>query len=274
MLPIRKFAGTASVVALLGAIAAWAPATSSPHLRLASTTDPTNAAKVFRWGNSQWHDGFTEPLQDMWKVNHPALVDDRHGMLTLQGTSTSGTVSATLTKHARRYGRWEARVRVSHVGSTSALPYEVVWELIPVHHYHCGARSIVLADYPAKDNPDGTNEVNMFLRNTPNVQYSATTPIQNLSGQNGTGFHTYAIEVTKDHISWFVDTKVLRTETDPLARTGAWYKVRFRLVAPASTTMNPAWMQMDWVRYYTLDRPDAQSIDAPEATSGTYSGAC
>ena len=33
-------------------------------------------------------------------------------------------------------------------------------------------------------------------------------------------------------------------------------------------------VQMDWVRYYTLDRPNAKSIQAPEMTSGTYADAC
>ena len=44
-------------------------------------------------------------------------------------------------------------------------------------------------------------------------------------------FHTYAIEVTRSHISWFVDTKVIRTEKRSQARTGAAYNMRFRLQA-------------------------------------------
>jgi hypothetical protein len=31
---------------------------------------------------------------------------------------------------------------------------------------------------------------------------------------------------------------------------------------------------MDWVRYYTLDRPGARPIEAPEMTKGTYAEAC
>ena len=38
--------------------------------------------------------------------------------------------------------------------------------------------------------------------------------------------------------------------------------------------MNPGRMQMDWVRYYSLARPAAQSIEAPAATEGTYAAAC
>jgi hypothetical protein len=33
-------------------------------------------------------------------------------------------------------------------------------------------------------------------------------------------------------------------------------------------------MQMDWVRYYTLDRPNAKSIKAPAAHRGTFKAAC
>jgi hypothetical protein len=33
-------------------------------------------------------------------------------------------------------------------------------------------------------------------------------------------------------------------------------------------------MQMDWVRHYSLDRPNAKSIRAPRMTKGTYADAC
>jgi hypothetical protein len=38
--------------------------------------------------------------------------------------------------------------------------------------------------------------------------------------------------------------------------------------------MKKSAMQMDWVRYYTLKRPNAQSIAAPRMTRGTYPDAC
>jgi hypothetical protein len=75
-------------------------------------------------------------------------------------------------------------------------------------------------------------------------------------------------------MSWFVDTHVLMTERRPEARTSATYAVRFRLVGTPGAHMNPGRMQMDWVRYYSLARPDARSIEAPAATKGTYAAAC
>ena len=38
--------------------------------------------------------------------------------------------------------------------------------------------------------------------------------------------------------------------------------------------MRPSWFQADWVRYYTLKRPNARSIEAPVMRQTTYAGDC
>jgi hypothetical protein len=254
---VRFFAVGVGLALLAAGTGGTPAATSSPP--------PTNAAKVFRWGNAQWHDGFVGPLRSTWAVNRKKQVRNQNGMLTLNGTRTSGTVTARLSGHVRQYGRWEARVRGRQYG-TGATPYRVVWELVPASgRYHCGARSIVLGEYAL-----GTNRAAMHLRNLPARDYT-TSKALTLTGDR---FHTYAVEVTRDHISWFVDTKVIRTERRSGARTGAKYSVRFRLAAPRGARMNPGRMQMDWVRYYTLERPNARSIKAPAARLVRYAGAC
>ena len=110
----------------------------------------------------------------------------------------------------------------------------------------------------------------MHIRNLPDAEFSAGKGLALGPGR----FHTYAVEVTRTHISWFVDTHVLMTERRDAALSGARFKVRFRLVGAPGARMNPARMQMDWVRYYTLDRANAKSIAAPRATRGIYAGAC
>ena len=114
-----------------------------------STTYPTNAAKIFKWGNAQWVDEFEDPLKSMWAVNRKSQVRNQHGMLTLEAPATGGDTIARLTGHGRQYGRWEARVRGRNYG-TSGTAYHAVWELTPTSDYHCGARSIVLSDYAAR----------------------------------------------------------------------------------------------------------------------------
>jgi len=254
---------TTGTTAVLGLALALTVTPATPGA-VARETAPTNAGKVFQWGDSQWHDGFVTALTRTWKVNRPSLVRNQHGMLTINATSASGTVWARVAGHGQRYGRWEARVRAEQY-SADRTPYHVMWELVPTSGYHCGARSIVLADYPL-----GSNEARMHVRNLPGADFTTSKALDLRPGP----FHTYAVEVTPDHVSWFVDTQVVMTERRPEALTGATYDVRFRLAGTPGATMNPGRMQMDWVRYYTLARPGARSIEAPQATRGEYAAAC
>jgi hypothetical protein len=240
------------------------PSSGRSDARPASQQYPTNAGKIYRWGNAQWHDEFIGPVTRMWSINHRRLVDNQHGMLTINATKYSGTVSATVTGHGRRYGRWEARVRAQQY-SHAHTPYHVVTELIPTGPYACGRKSIVMEGYPL-----GTNRARMFIRNGKDeFTYGKGRDL-------GAGpFHTYAVEVTKSHISWFVDAHVVMTERRPAALSGTDFKVRFRMLAPkGARVMNPGRMQMDWVRYYTLARHNARSIAAPEAFRRTDTATC
>ena len=241
------------------------PDASASGLRTVSATYPTNAAKIFRWGNATWKDEFVRPFStSTWYANHPSLVRDQHGMLTLDSTATSGDVVAAAKGPGTRYGRWEARVRTrSYPGS--GTPYRAVWELAPrTGGEHCGARGIELSDYRI-----GSGVATMHVRNTPASDFTASRslPLDNT-------FHTYAVEVTPDHVSWFVDTRVVMTERRPAALSGAVFAPRFRLLATPGTTMRKSRMQMDWVRYYTLQRKNALPITAPAASQGTYADAC
>jgi hypothetical protein len=265
--PATGLLGTALVAATLTVATAHDSADQSPSAdaHLVSQAGPTNAGKVFRWGNAQWADDFVGPVKGMWRENRPRQIRNQHGMLTINGTASGGDVTATVTGHARQYGRWETRVRAEQF-STGHTPYRVVAELVPTSGgYHCGARSIVLGSYKL-----GSHRAGMAVRTLPNHQFTAGKRLDLRPGP----FHTYAVEVTKSHISWFVDTHVLRTERRPEALSGATYTFRFRLAAPRGARMNPGRMQMDWVRYYTMARENARSISAPQMTRGTYAGAC
>lgn len=267
MLRVRSLPNLALIAVLAsvaGLVATGSAPVASDGTRLVGQHRPTNAAKVFRWGLSAWEDEFKHRLSRSWRTNHKKLVRNQVGMLTLNGTARSGTVTATVRGQAHRYGRWEARVR-SNQWSGGQTPYHVIWELVPVGRYHCGARSIVLSDYVMR-----SGHTTAYLRNRPRVQFSRSLS-RNLGDYQ---WHTYAVEVTKRHISWFVDTRVIMTERRPAALTGARYKIRFRLAAKPGARMNPSRMQMDWVRYYTLQRPNARSIRAPQAHRSTYAGAC
>jgi hypothetical protein len=254
---LRRASVLTAVIALAAPLLAAAPAS-------ASESRPTNAGKVFRWGNAQWADDFIGPVRRMWSLNRPGQINNQHGMLTINGTAAGGDVVATLTGHARQYGRWETRVRAEQY-SRGGTPYHVVAELVPTGDDHCGARNIVLEDYAL-----GTSRARMAVRTLPNREFTAGKRLDLRPGP----FHTYAVEVTRDHISWFVDTHVLMTERRSSARTDAIYALRLRLVGTDGARMNPGRMQMDWVRYYSLARENARSIEAPQAALETFPDAC
>jgi hypothetical protein len=255
-------------------MAAQPAAQTAPPVTTGGTTNvsswvppnPTNAGKIFRWGNKQWGDEFVTPVSSSWSRSRPAMIRNQHGMLTLDAPAgNSVNVIATYLGHNRQYGRWEARVRSRQYGSTGT-PYKLYWELVPrTGGYHCEAHNLVLASYPL-----GTNTATMHLRKLPDTDFAASvnTPLSDNE------FHTYAVEVTPDHVSWFVDTKVIRTERRAAALSVENYAMRFRLQGTPAAQMRQGRMQMDWARFYTLARKNAQPITAPAMTQTTYDGAC
>ena len=223
---------------------------------------PTNAAKVFRWGLEDWRQEFeTGSLGASWKSDHPQAIGQQHGMLTIQAASDSGTVKVWPDDQSATVGRWEARVRAFEKAK-DGQQYRFTWQLVPVGgDDSCGADTIVLGSYVP-----GDTSVTGAVRTLPDRSfgYSRTRDLRSRA------WHTYAVEVTKDHISWFVDTKVMRTERRPEALSGVRYRPQFTMEGATGTQMRASWMQMDWVRYYTLKRPNAKSIAAPQMERTTY----
>ena len=266
--PLLRAASLALVALLAVVLAAFSTAAPAAvqraQLDLVAESPPTNAAKVFQWGLAAWEDEFIKPLSKKWRTSHRRLVRNQVGMLTLDSTRRSGTVWATVPGHGRRYGRWEARVR-SEQNGRGGEKYGVLWELIPAGSYACGSKNLTISSYEV-----GHRRARMQIRTPKGASFSAG--IRRDLKDNV--WHTYAVEVTKKRISWFVDTKVVRTERRAAALTGTKFQMRFRLDAVKGKRMNPTRMQMDWVRYYTLDRPNAKSVQAPRTDRGSFNPGC
>lgn len=254
------------------------PSVVEPEIRLAdhfvptcigACKHPTNAAKVFRWGLEEWEEEAEQKeLDQNWRSNHPKLVNAQQGMLTIHAERGTNVVRVWPDNNKEAYGRWEARVRAVEVEDDHKT-FTFNWELVPVKlkNYHCGAQSIVMASYRPGDSTKATGAV----RTLKDRQFTYSTKLDLRSR----AWHTYAVEVTKKRISWFVDTKVLRTERRDAALSGIKFKPRFRIHArDPEATMNKSRMQMDWVRYYDLDRPNAKPVKAPRMRKSTYRAAC
>ena len=227
---------------------------------------PVNAQSTFKWGTPQWQDEFEYGKRaPRWHVTGRGQVRPQHGMLTLN-TARRGDTSATLNRPGHKTGRWEIRLR-SHRYSTKHANYQVRTQLVPAgkHRGHCGARNVGIESYQL-----GQRHADVYARNTPDRQFAASKRL-NLANDR---WHTFGVEVTRKKISWFVDAHVIRTERRPKALTGVPYTVRFTMASKQGTRMNKSRMQMDWLRYFDLSRPDQKPVDGPRTRRGTYSRAC
>ncbi|MFZ2502148.1 MAG: hypothetical protein WAW88_05720 [Nocardioides sp.] len=248
------------VLALLGG--GLSPA-SADHV---SNPGPVNAQTTFGWGKPLWQDDFVGPMKSIWKVEGPGLVRTQVGMLTLN-TATRGTVSARLTEHAARTGRWEIRLRQRRYSSQHAN-FRVLTELVPAgkREQNCGARNISLNNFAL-----GSHRVRFYARNLPDLTFRTVKRRMNLSNDK---WNTFAVEVRKHRVLWFVNSHVIVRERRAAAISGVPLTVKFTMEAVPGERMNVSRMQMDWLRYYTLQRPNSRSVAAPPATQAVNHDAC
>ena len=255
--------GAAGLVVTL--LAVLGPQPAQAH-HAGSSPGPVNAQSTFKWGRPQWQDDFEGArTKKFWHVTGRGHVQNQHGMLTLN-TARRGDTRATLERAGHRTGRWEIRLRSRRFGS-AASNYQVMTQLVPAgsRAQHCGARNVSLEQYRL-----GHRRASFFIRTRPARQFSDH---QRLNLDNNR-WHTYAVEVTPRRISWFVDAHVITSERRPAALSHVPFTVRFTMAATPGARMNQSRMQMDWLRYFDLSRPDRKSVAAPRAQEGRYAGAC
>jgi hypothetical protein len=248
--------GSVALIATLGAVPADADHAHPPG--------PIHAGSEYGWGRAPVNYKFVGPLdRSQWKTH--GNVGNQHGMLTLLA-GRGGTVTATEQTKGRAVGRWETRIRHrQYVHRTT--PYRVLIELVPAgdRKGYCGARNIALASYTP-----GVNKAAHYIHTRPDNRFVARKGL-NLSDNQ---WHTFAVEVTKKRISWFVDAHVISTETRDDALTGVPFAVRYTMEAEEGKRMNQSRMQMDWLRYWTLRKPNTKSTAAPKPKLGTYKDTC
>jgi hypothetical protein len=244
----------------LGALAVDAQATATVE------PGPVHAGNTFGWYRntlSRWE--FRGAMStSTWRVRGPGLVQNQHGMLTLN-TTGQGSVSATLTGAGHAYGRWEIRLRSKRY-TTDAADYQVMTELVPTGRAErCGAQNIALESYQL-----GQDTAGFSIHTLPNNAFTSSVT-KDLADPH---WHTFAVEVTRTHISWFVDAQVVSTERRSAALSGVPMTVRFTMKAVDGTAMNRSRMQMDWLRYWANQHPSTKSVAAPATHRTTFSAAC
>lgn len=259
----------ALLASLLSPMLAGAPSQATPG---DDEPGPIHAGNTYGWWNKGivWREEFETPytgtMGPQWVANGPGQVWHQNGMLTLNATS-EGTVSATLAGPGDEVGRWETRLRSRQYGRGGAR-YKVLAELVPAAGVaeNCGARNIGLASLT----PNG-KAASVYARTLPNIAYKASNPGMDLGRDR---WHTYAVEVTRERISWFIDAHVVYTEQRDDLLSGVPLTVRFTMEAKPDRVMNVSRMQMDWVRHWSLEAPNVLPVDAPATTAGVYGKAC
>jgi hypothetical protein len=257
----RSFRRAAALFLCLGLLLplgpSWAQRTAQPG--------PIHAGNTFGWYPTLWRDEFVGPMKKVWHKGGRGDVRTMNGMLTLT-SARRGTLTATLGMAGHDRGRWEIRMKARR-WSTAAANYTVRTELIPAgtRKQYCGARNVALESYTM-----GHPRARFYINNLPDRAFRSSKRLQ----FGGDRWHTFAVEVTPRHISWFVDAHVISTERRTDALSGVPFTVRISLKAVPGAQMNRTRVQLDWLRYWTLAKPNDKSIAAPAPVERINHQAC
>jgi len=200
----------------------------------------------------------TPQWKAQWVVSQWSAVQWRFGMLSITGRPDGKEVTMTR-KGGARYGRWESKVMIANKKSTTDS-WRVLLELVPVEasQDRCGAQTITYGDYTK-----GTLKGSLQINALPNLSYQHSVPFPRGTEE---AYHTFGVEVAKDHISWFVDDRVVMTETRKPALRHPKLTMRIRFFGtdddefPVPAGETPL-LQFDWNRYWSLKRPNALPIN-------------
>jgi hypothetical protein len=204
-----------------------------------------------------------------WHKAGPGKLYQQNGMLTLVSRrGLSSDVRTIWTGVGYREGRWETRMRTARE-STGNTDYRVRVSLVPVSksQRHCRAQDIDFLDY----SPAQSHTASFNIHTLPNNRFHADKRLGRKVG--GDEWHEFAVEVTKSHISWFVDAHVVRTERRPAALSGQKYTMQAALVAAPGQKMNKTRLQLDWARYWTMKK-SGRSVKAPATELKRFKGGC
>lgn len=204
-----------------------------------------------------------------WRKVGPGKLYQQNGMLTLVGRKgRAGEVRTLWSGVGYREGRWEVRMRTARESSGNT-DYRVKLSLVPESRSqrHCGAQDIDFLDYT----PKKAHTANFNIHTLPNHRFFAKESLPRKVG--GDEWHEFAVEVTKKHVSWFIDAHVVWTEKRPAALSGRKYTMQAALVAEPGEKMNKTRVQLDWARYWTMKKK-GKSVKAPATTPKRYPYAC
>jgi hypothetical protein len=142
-------------------------------------------------------------------------------------------------------------MRIRGAYETGGRDYRVQAELVPedVAGNQCGSRHVVIASISA------------FSRR---VRFGVDSPKGSWSGSaiaSANPLHSayaVAVEVSKSHLTWFLDGRAVGSVTDPAAIPDRPMTLRLSLVGQGGAEMNQVSLVSDWQRGFPIDSGRAQ----------------
>ena len=179
-------------------------------------------------------------------------VSKQNGQLTLDskrfygaGPGDFGTTRATLHGNAAAQGRWEARMRIRGAYEAGGRAYGVLAELVPAKpaDYDCGRHNVEIA------------RITPFSRR---VRFGVRSPKYRWSGAATASAtplrsaYAVAVEVSRTHITWFLDGRPIGSVTDRSAIPGVPMTLRLSLEGDGQQEMNQVSLVSDWQRGFPI----------------------
>jgi hypothetical protein len=182
------------------------------------------------------------------------------------GPGDRGTTAVTMTGNPQRYGRWEFRYRTRDM-ERGGRDFDVLLQLVPEYRsdYHCGANTITMAQL----SPHSSK-----LRLAVSSARADSTWSRTLSGINlGENGHNFAVEVTRGHITWMLDSRPLASVRAPKAISGVPLTPKLTMRGDGQREMNAMAAIFDWTRSWDLSE-GRHPVSSRSLSRSTLRGGC
>jgi hypothetical protein len=163
------------------------------------------------------------------------------------GAGDRGRTWVTMRGNPRAYGRWEVRIRLKS-SEANARDYRAKVELIPngKSAYRCGGQNITIAELRAH-----SHTMKFGAKSTKaNKQWTGRKRVGNIQDLA----LAVAVEVSKRHISWFLNSKLIGTVRNSAVVSDVPLTLRLSLNGVGNKEMNRTKAIFDWMRGFSLKR--------------------
>ena len=240
---------TVGLAAAVLASVALATLGATGPARAADGNCASTAAGTLNWPAPAFSEDFTGPLNSAdWEVASgpgfngkgrwaPSALSFSGGVMTITGNTkgTTGHVNVT-PAHARRFGRWEVCAQLP-AGAATYNPGAYLWPTGTVN-----------AEYDFAEVWEAARQhVNAIVHYGPN-----DTQIGSTRTMDATGWHSYALEWTPQHLAFYVDgTQWWEVTAQAPIQDGGTMGLNLELYwTPAAGTTTTSTMKVDWARIY------------------------